>query len=293
MRGTNEPPFRAGRRSDYWANPVRGHGHLITIEHNFPDDSGLEFYLDILLEYQYAPEVWKETSYRTWAVNPVPWFKHQITQSFGVATAYKSGIVLDTKSFGYPENNMVVKYLTSSTDVNTKILDMYLAIKPSAPIYAPGCGIGYAEGTRLDQYIGAAVVVWAIIFIGTEIAALLGLGIPGYILAGVLVGSMLMFVLQMSKETLSVYMDPDGYYYCVWNPGINSYSIAQLELTMIYQYSPQSPQIIWIKVGANEVWLTRPIPITISGWSESQIDSSVDEVYYGFYGRLPGEVIYG
>jgi len=43
-----------------WSNPLGGRGHFITIEHNFPSDSGVELYIDILVEYQYAPEIWKK-----------------------------------------------------------------------------------------------------------------------------------------------------------------------------------------------------------------------------------------
>jgi len=52
-----------------WSNPLGGHGHFITIEHNFPSNSNIELYIDMLLEYQYAPEIWKETSYARGSLN--------------------------------------------------------------------------------------------------------------------------------------------------------------------------------------------------------------------------------
>jgi len=75
-----------------WSNPLGGHGHLITIEHNFPSNSGVELYIDILLEYQYAPEVWKETSYSTWFSKVGIWSKTILSQDVSLRSLYRSYI---------------------------------------------------------------------------------------------------------------------------------------------------------------------------------------------------------
>jgi hypothetical protein len=273
-----------------WSNPLGGHGHLITIEHNFPSNSNIELYIDILLEYQYAPEVWKETSYKTWATKYSPWLKIQLTQQDPLATVYKSGIVVQAWAFGYVSGNQMVIKHQVSTAYGYKILGVYLAVNPSASTYSPGCGIKRIEGTSLDPYIGAAVTAWSIISTGIEIASLLGLTFPSSVSAGVAAAGMLITILNMARESLSVSKTPDGYYVCSWSPGINVYKVVELELVIPYSGIPQN---IYIKVGANDLWYTKPITFKIPSWSYSQIDASINERYPGFYERHPGEVIYG
>ncbi|MCC6061437.1 MAG: hypothetical protein LM581_00520 [Desulfurococcales archaeon] len=273
-----------------WSNPLGGHGHLITIEHNFPSNSNIELYIDMLLEYQYAPEVWKETSYRTWATIHSPWLKIQLTQQDPLATLYKSGIVVDAWAFGYASRNpMLVKHQVSTAH-GYKILEVYLAVNPSASTNPPGCDIKRVEGTSIDEYIGAVVTAWSIIATGIEIASLLGVTFPPVVSAGVAAAGMLITILYMARETLSVSITPDGYYVCSWSPGINVYKVVELQLSIPYSGIPQN---IYIKVGANDLWYTRPITFKIPSWPYEQIDASISERYPGFYGRHPGEVIYG
>jgi hypothetical protein len=273
-----------------WSNPLGGHGHFITIEHNFPSNSNIELYIDILLEYQYAPEVWKETSYRTWATIHSPWLKIQLTQQDPLATVYKSGIVVDAWAFGYvSRNEMLVKHQVS-TARGYKILEVYLAVNPSASTNPPGCDIKRVEGTSIDEYIGAVVTAWSIISTGIEIASLLGVTFPSPVSAGVAAAGMLITILYMARETLSVSKTPDGYYVCSWSPGINVYKVVELQLSIPYTSIPQN---IYIKVGANDLWYTKPITFKIPSWPYDQIDASINERYPGFYGRHPGEVIYG
>jgi len=94
----------------------------------------------------------------------------------------------------------------------------------------------------------------------------------------------------MARESLSVSTTSDGYYVCSWSPGINVYKVVELELVIPYSGIPQN---IYIKVGADEFWFSRPITFKIPSWSYSQIDASINERYPGFYERHPGEVIYG
>jgi hypothetical protein len=94
----------------------------------------------------------------------------------------------------------------------------------------------------------------------------------------------------MARESLSVSTTPDGYYVCSWSPGINVYKVVELELAIIYNGIPQN---IYMKVGANEFWFSRSITFKIPSWPYDQIATSINERYPGFYGRYPGEVIYG
>jgi hypothetical protein len=244
----------------------------------------------MLLEYQYAPEVWKETSYRTWATIHSPWLKIQLTQQDPTATVYKSGIVVDAWAFGYvSRNEMLVKHQVSVAR-GYKILEVYLAVKPSASTNPPGCGIKRVEGTSIDEHIGAVVTAWSIIATGIEIATLLGVTFPSPVSAGVAAAGMLITILYMARETLSISTTPDGYYVCSWSPGINVYKVVELQLSIPYTSIPQN---IYIKVGANDLWYTRPITFKIPSWPYEQIDASINERYPGFYGRHPGEVIYG
>jgi hypothetical protein len=140
-----------------WSNPLGGHGHLITIEHNFPSGSGVELYIDILLEYQYAPEIWKETSYITWAQRKSAWLKIQLTQQASTATLYKSGIVVESTAFGDSDlESMIVKHQVS-TAYGYKILGVYLAVNLSASTYYL-----YRNRDRLSprSYASLACISW-------------------------------------------------------------------------------------------------------------------------------------
>ncbi|MGC9010310.1 MAG: hypothetical protein ACP5I7_06845, partial [Sulfolobales archaeon] len=52
-------------------NLIQGKGSILTIEHNLPDNTII--YLDALIQYLYAPEAWRETSYGSWVFAIAPW----------------------------------------------------------------------------------------------------------------------------------------------------------------------------------------------------------------------------
>jgi hypothetical protein len=297
-RSVSAPPLPswgyAGFTIFLGSNPAGGYGSLITIEHNFP--STIELYIDVLIEYLYAPETWKETNYATWAFSRFPMFKLLLHQDASTATLYESGIVVDARSFSetVQDNIIVVKHLVSSEKLPTppKILGVDIALKHnvSTTQYNYGCNLKRTQGTVYDTYIGPVVTIWGIVSTGIEIATLLGL-IPTPVSAGAFVTSLIISLLSMSKESISAYITSDGYIRCSWSPGINDYKYVELELFVNYYYLKSSVQFN-IYVGANQGWLTRPISFTIPYYSRVQVSNSLDEGYMMFYGRLPGELIY-
>jgi hypothetical protein len=271
------------------ANPVKGHGHIITIEHNFP--SNVELYIDAVLEYQYAPEVWKETSYYTWFMDSTAWFKLYLPQHAPTATIYESALAIQTRAFSDRQayQSFGVRYLVTSENIsNVDVRGVTLAIKPTSryPESLPTCNIIYAKGAQYEQYIGLATTLAGLASTGVEIATLVGLTIPEPISKGLTILGLILSLLSVSKESKTVTQSSDGFYVCTWSAGINSYKTIEIE--MIVTYKQIVPDTTYsIKLIANDVWALKPITISIPMYSDTQIRNSYDEVYPGFYGRDP------
>jgi hypothetical protein len=272
------------------ANPVKGHGHIITIEHNFPPY--VELYIDAVIEYQYAPEVWKETSYYTWHKLCTAWFKLYLPQHDPTATIYKSALAVEAPAFVYGSQGrgFRIRYLVTSENIsNAKILGVTLAIKPASryPDGSPSCDIVSAKGTQYEQYIGLATTLAGLASTGVEIATLVGLTIPEPVSKGLSLTSLILSILYTaSVESKVLTKSPDGFYVCTWSPGINSYKTIEMQINIMYhQIIPDTTY--YIKLTANDVWALKPITISMPMYSDTQILNSYHEVYPGFYGRDP------
>jgi len=276
-------------------NPVKGHGHLITVEHNLPPN--VELYVDALVEYLYAPEVWRETNYATWYRRASAWFKLYLPQSVSTATVYESSIGVEARAFeqGGGLQMFVLRQLVTSENIsNAKVLGLSLAIKPVStyPENPPACYVRKAKGTRVDEYVGLATTLVGIVSTGIEMATLVGLAIPEPVSKGVFIASLILKVLSLASESVGVTVTPDGYYLCSWSPGINDYKTVELDMVVTYQYRTPDTRYS-VVVAANDVWRLRPIEVRIPVYTSSQIDSSLNERYPGFYGRDPKELVYG
>ena len=287
------PPFGyAGFTLLLGANPVKGHGHIITIEHNFPPY--VELYIDAIIEYRYAPEVWKETSYSIWYRLSTAWFKLYLPQHDPISTEYKSALAVEAAPFAYDfvrSQGFRVRYLVTSENIsNAKILGVTLAIKPASryPDGSPSCDIVSAKGTQYEQYIGLATTLAASASTGVEIATLVGLTIPEPVSKGLSLTSLILSILYTSSvESKVLTKSPDGFYVCTWSPGINSYKTIEMQIGITY-YQIIPDTTYYIKLTANDVWSLKPITINIPMYSYlTQIKPSYDEVYPGFYGRDP------
>jgi len=271
------------------ANPAKGHGHIITIEHNFP--SNVELYIDAVLEYQYAPEVWKETSYYTWFMDSAAWFKLYLPQHAPTATIYESALAIQACAFSDRKayQSFAVRHLVTSESIsNVNVRGVTLAIKPTSryPESLPACNIIYAKGAQYEKYIGLATTLAGLASTGIKIATLVGLTIPEPISKGLTILGLILSLLSVSKESKTVTQSSDGFYVCTWSPGINSYKTIEIEMTVTYQQI--APDTTYsIKLITNDVWVLKPITISIPMYSDTQIRNSYDEVYPGFYGRDP------
>jgi hypothetical protein len=285
------PPFGyAGFTLLLGANPVKGHGHIITIEHNFPPD--VELYIDAVIEYRYAPEVWKETSYYTWNKLYTAWFKLYLPQHNPISTVYKSSLAVEAPAFVYGSQGQGFRigYLVTSENIsNAKILGVTLAIKPASsyPDASPSCDIVSAKGTQYEQYIGLATTLTGLASTGVEIATLVGLAIPEPISKGLSLAAFVSKILYTaSVESKVLTKSPDGFYVCTWSPGINSYVTIEMQINIMYhKIIPDTTY--YIRLVANGVWALKPITINMPMYSDAQILNSYHEVYPGFYGRDP------
>jgi len=275
-------------------NPVKGHGHLITIEHNFPPY--VELYVDALVEYLYSPEVWRETNYATWYRRPSAWFKLYLPQGYSNAMVYESSIGVEAKAFeqGGDLQTFVLRQLVTSENIsNAKVLGASLAIKSAStyPESLPACNVRKVRGTRVDEYVGLATTLVGIVSTGVELATLVGLAVPWPVSVATFSASLVLKVLSLASESVGVAVTPDGYYVCSWSPGINDYKTVELEMVVTYQYRTPDTRYSFVVV-ANDVWRLRPIEVRIPVYTTEQIDSSLNEHYPGFYGRDPRELVY-
>jgi hypothetical protein len=287
------PPFGyAGFTLLLGANPVKGHGHIITIEHNFPPY--VELYIDAVIEYRYAPEVWKETSYYTWFGRSTAWFKLYLPQHGPISTVYKSALVVEAGPFAYDfvrSQGFRVRYLVTSENIsNAKILGVTLAFKPASsyPDTRPSCNITTAKGTRYDKYVGLATTAVGLMATGIDIATYLGIAIPEPVSKGISLAAFVSKILYKALvESKTLTQSPDEFYVCTWSPGINSYVTIEMHISISYdQKVPDTTY--YIRLAANGAWALKPITINMPMYSyNTQIYRSYHEVYPGFYGRDP------
>ncbi|MEZ0290100.1 MAG: hypothetical protein ABWJ42_03295 [Sulfolobales archaeon] len=279
------------------SNPVGGYGSLITVEHTLPDSGGyVRIYIDVLIEYQYAPEVWRPDKYLDWAfTNYLPWLKITINENTGTVTAWRSSVALFSQAFSerVGETYMMVRHLISTAGGSAKVLDSKIYIRPPAPgtISPVGCEVRYGEFVNYEKYIGTIVTVWGLVSLGIDFAILLGVSIPEPVSKAIAATSFLAALLGASATTTSV--DPplsDGTIVCSWSSGINSYSVVELKLHVAVNVPAVSanPTFSISILDNGELWYVKSVSVKIPYYTNTDLSSPSSvpmELYYGFYGR--------
>jgi len=274
--------------------PVKGHGPLITIEYNLPP--GLKLYVDAAIEYKYAPEVWRENSYATWALNRVAWLKILLYEYTGASIAWESGIAADAEAFiagSSTLKSVVFKHRISLEEGSAmgKVVSAGVKAKPPASLqYWPSCTIRHGSGFSPETYIGAAATVWGLVSTGIEVASLVGIAIPEPVSKGAVIANLAFTVLRSSTESSTVYYD-NGYYGCSWSAGLSSYEWVEVDLLLPLN-SPSVDGAFKLSVMANDGWILRDQSVEIPIYDWSIIQPSINERYYAFYNRAPNEVIH-
>jgi len=290
---TVSPPYGyAGFTIFLGPEPMKGHGPLITIEHNLPE--GMKIYVDAVIEYKYAPEVWKEDSLLTWFLKRSPWFELLLYEYRGAAVGWESSIVASAHMFSDQEYQVVLfKHRVSAEQGNWMgVKSAGITVKPPVPPSFVGCQVRHGEGNNLEKYVGAAATAWGLISTGLEAASLAGYTVPEPISKGAVIANLAITVLRSATEQKTVKME-NGQYTCTWSSGLNSYKWVEVELQLTFTYpSSTLGNSFGVSAMANDLWRLSMQYFNVPYKPFSVISGSRNEVYHAFYGRPPDEVIY-
>jgi hypothetical protein len=291
---TVSPPYSyAGFTIFLGSQPQKGHGPMITIEHNLPE--GMELYVDAVVEYQYAPEVWKEDSLKTWFLKSSPWFKLLLYEYRGTYVGWESSMVMDSPIFSDVSNRYVVfKHRVSMEEgTGVSVKSVGIKVKPPVSPSSIACEVRHGKGSSLEKYVGAAATAWGLISTGLEVASLLGYTTPEPVSKGAVIAGFAITVLMSATES-RVAKYENGYYTCTWSSGLSSYEWVEVEIYLNYnRINPKLGNHFSVSAMANDVWELKDQTVSIPYYPYSIVDPTVYEVYNSFYGRPPSEVIYG
>jgi hypothetical protein len=197
-------------------NTIEGNGPLITIERTLvpeKSDEGWSLYnwssvlFDAMIEYWYAPEVVSETNWIKWGYGRFPWYKLEmhIPIADNIAGG-KASLVFDGSAIGIIDSEGYVSKLYVVED--TSIVTLELRIATSLDVRGFGCNIIKFEGQSYEQYVGAAVTGWSILYTGLELAQLVGIiSIPEPVSKLLFVADLAMAIVSSSKEQTTSYQD--------------------------------------------------------------------------------------
>jgi hypothetical protein len=281
-------------------NPIEGYGPLITIERTLvpeKDDEGWDLYnwssvlFDAMIEYWYAPEVVSETNWIKWGCGRFPWYKLEmhIPIADNIAGG-KASLVLDGSAIGIIDSEGYVSKLYVVMD--TSIHRLELRIATSLDVGNFGCNIIKFKGQSYEQYVGAAVTGWSILYTGLELARLLGIiSIPDPVSKALFVVNLATAIVSSSKERTESYQD-GTWYVCKWNSGFFDYfSRLQLENFMLVDKSQDKRPCFEIKVKIDNFETQNLTAICVPEYNPNNLTGDIFEPL-GFYGRPPGEMIY-
>ena len=265
-----------------WSNPLGGRGHLITIEHNFPSNSNIELYIDMLLEYQYAPEIWKETSYATWFAELSIWSKTILSQDVSLRSLYRSYIyvVSHARYEGSDRNFLVLDYVVLPSDAD-KVFGAYISVRRGEPsIYSMdgACGVRRAEGVKLESIVGGFIELWDLIVFWANAVSL---GMLSSASLNTLASNTLSTLYDMSRENVKNLFYEDSFD-CIWYPSLNKYRFVHL----VYILFNAPGTYFYIEIGSNDLWIIRSIDMTLPRYTYDQVESSWSQFeYYNFIMR--------
>jgi hypothetical protein len=265
-----------------WSNPLGGHGHFITIEHNFPSNSNIELYIDMLLEYQYAPEIWKETSYSTWFSKVGIWSKTILSQDVSLRSLYRSYIyvVSHARYEGLGWNSLILDYFVVPSDAD-KVFGAYISVRRGEPsIYSMDgvCSVRRAEGVKLESIVGGFVKLWDLIVFWANAVSL---GMLSSASLNILASNTLSTLYDMSRENVKNLFYKDSFD-CIWYPGLNKYRFVHL----VYILFNEPGTYFYIEIGSNDLWIIRSIDMTLPRYTYDQAESSRSQFeYYNFIMR--------
>lgn len=282
-------------------NTIEGYGPLITIERTLvpeKSDEGWSLYnwsivlFDAMIEYWYAPEVVSETNWIKWGYERFPWYKLEmhIPRANTIAGG-KASLVFDGSAIGIIDSEWYVSKLYVVKD--TSISELELRIATSLDVEGFDCNIIKFEGQSYEQYVGAAVTAWSILYTGLELAQLVGIiSIPEPVSKLLFVANLAMAIVSSSKEQTTSYQD-GIWYVCKWSSGFWGYfNRLQLE-NAIRIYKRQNKQPCFGINAKIEGLETQYLAIIcVPEYNPNNLTGDIFEPL-GFYGRPPSEMIYG
>jgi hypothetical protein len=285
-------------------NPVEGPGPLITIERQFNVSldnpylgdlkSNTHLPFDAMIEYWYAPEVVNETNWIKWLSRRYPWDKIELslasTSDFHWNFAKgKASIILDGPALLSEDNgDYVVKLLYASI---YPISYLESRMSTSLDVRNYGCNIKKFEGQSYEEYVGAAVTGWSILYTGLEFLKLLGLiSIPEPVSKLLFVADLALAIVSSSKEQTTSYQD-GILYVCKWSSGLfDDFHKLELENFITVDKTPDKRPCFGIEAIVDNYkttyFATRCVP------EFNDASGSINEPL-GFYGKPPSEMIYG
>jgi len=255
-------------------NLAKGYGHEITLETTLPSSFAMR--IDALIEYRYAPEVWKESSTGSWAW-AVPWFKLYLPQYVVGALRYSSSLVLEIAA---ADDRPWVKVGHLIKGHASSISSASIMIKPVGA-FSPDeidSDVAKVAGANYETYFGWISVLAGIISL-----------VPSEVIAepaGVI--SVVTGALSLIGERIGAYLTSDGTYVLSWTAGpLDQYTVIRLKLWFVWYGLGTPPTSYYVWINANDYWLLRPIYVSIP---RIYPVSGPYEPYYGFYNRK--DIIY-
>jgi hypothetical protein len=256
-------------------NLAKGHGHEIMLVTTLP--STFTMRIDALIEYLYAPEVWKESSTGSWSW-ALPWFKLYLPQYVVGVLDYSSSLVLEITATNYRPwikvGHLVVK------GYGTSISSASIMIKPVgafSPDEVEGT-VAKIAGTSYEPYFGwISVLAGIIALVPSEVVST-----PASVI------SIVTGALTLRGEIKTIRLTPDGTYMLSWTAGpLDQYTIIRLRLRFEWGGLATLPTSYYVWIEANGYWVLRPIYVSIP---RIYSPSGPYKPYYGFYNRK--DIIY-
>jgi hypothetical protein len=236
----------------------------------------------MLLEYQYAPEIWKETSYSTWFAELSIWSKTILSQDVSLRSLYRSYIyvVSHARYEGRDWNFLELDYVVLPSDAD-KVFGAYISVRRGEPsIYSMGgaCGVRRAEGVKLESIVGGFIELWDLIVFWANAVSL---GMLSSASLNILASNTLSTLYDMSRENVKNLFYEDSVD-CIWYPGLNKYRFVHLEYVLFNARGTY----FYIEIGSNDLWIIRSIDMTLPRYTYDQVESSWSQFeYYNFIMR--------
>jgi hypothetical protein len=219
-------------------NMVKGLGPVVTIEARF--SNSVEMYIDSVIEYLYAPDVWSPQSDMWWYIN-APWYRLLVTLSrdsiaiarVGVAyitTAYpyeyaRDGDVVVTAIATKPNN---IRSITIATNISLHCLQYYTELNGLLVRFLPA----EREGTDFEYHMDKSIAhLWSTLNEFIDAAKIDKYLIPVHFSKGVMATDALSTLASASTNsfyTIHGYITRDSSSdiidtICVWASGANKY----------------------------------------------------------------------